>query len=180
MKVKRTVIVAVMLLLALCVLLACSKKKAGANSTSDAATDAANPGVTNSETSSADRPADENDEKENDSASTNGDAASSNIGTAPGNSASSSTNANNTQNTTVTPHTHVPVKDDAVEATCQKTGLTEGSHCSVCGEVLAQQQSIPKVDHKYENGICIWCGETDPHIALIDELGEFELPPIPG
>ena len=31
---------------------------------------------------------------------------------------------------------HTEVTDQRVEPTCTKTGLTEGTHCSVCGEVL--------------------------------------------
>ncbi|MGN0815037.1 MAG: hypothetical protein ACI4MH_07385 [Candidatus Coproplasma sp.] len=27
---------------------------------------------------------------------------------------------------------HTPVTDEAIEATCSTTGLTEGSHCSIC------------------------------------------------
>lgn len=34
---------------------------------------------------------------------------------------------------------HKIVIDPAVEATCSKTGLTEGSHCALCGKVLKKQ-----------------------------------------
>lgn len=34
---------------------------------------------------------------------------------------------------TVTPHVHTVVTDPERQATCCQTGLTEGSHCSVCG-----------------------------------------------
>ena len=40
---------------------------------------------------------------------------------------------------------HNLVTDPAVPATHATTGLTEGSHCSVCGEVLVAQQEIPAV-----------------------------------
>lgn len=40
-------------------------------------------------------------------------------------------------------HTHVPVTDPAVPATETDTGLTEGSHCEICGEVLVAQNEIP-------------------------------------
>ena len=42
---------------------------------------------------------------------------------------------------------HTPVTDEAVPATCSATGLTEGSHCSVCGEVLVAQQVVEKLAH---------------------------------
>ena len=40
---------------------------------------------------------------------------------------------------------HTPVKDAAVAATTTSTGLTEGSHCSVCGAVLVAQKTIPMI-----------------------------------
>ena len=57
-----------------------------------------------------------------------------------------------TQPTTVEDETlakkaHTPVVDVAVAATCQKTGLTEGSHCSVCNEVLVAQKVVDKIPH---------------------------------
>ena len=57
-----------------------------------------------------------------------------------------------TQPTTVEAETlekkaHTPVVDAAVAATCAKTGLTEGSHCSVCNEVLVAQKVVDKIPH---------------------------------
>ena len=40
--------------------------------------------------------------------------------------------------------------DAAKEPSCTETGLTEGRHCSVCGEVLAAQEEIPALGHKEE------------------------------
>ena len=42
---------------------------------------------------------------------------------------------------------HTEVKDPAVEANCKEKGLTEGSHCSVCGVVIVKQEEIPTTEH---------------------------------
>ena len=43
---------------------------------------------------------------------------------------------------------HAPVVDPAVPATSTSTGLTEGSHCGVCGKVLVAQQVTPILQSK--------------------------------
>ena len=45
---------------------------------------------------------------------------------------------------------HTEVVDVAIESTCKQTGLTEGSHCSVCNEVLVVQQETAKASHTEE------------------------------
>ena len=42
---------------------------------------------------------------------------------------------------------HYAVILDAVAPTCTGTGLTEGKHCSVCGEVLTSQEVVPALGH---------------------------------
>lgn len=60
-------------------------------------------------------------------------------------------------------HIHTVVTDPAVSPTCTQTGLTEGSHCSVCGEVITAQSVIPATGHSYSDGVCTVCGEEDPN-----------------
>ena len=42
---------------------------------------------------------------------------------------------------------HTAVTDPAVAATCTETGLTAGSHCSVCNAVLVAQEVVPALGH---------------------------------
>ena len=43
---------------------------------------------------------------------------------------------------------HSEVTDEAVPATCTTAGLTEGSHCSRCGEVFEAQETILALGHE--------------------------------
>ena len=45
---------------------------------------------------------------------------------------------------------HTEVIDAAVAPTCEATGLTEGSHCSECGEVFTAQEEVAALGHDYE------------------------------
>ncbi len=45
------------------------------------------------------------------------------------------------------PHMHSSVTDERAEPTCTESGLTEGSHCADCGEVLKKQDIIPALGH---------------------------------
>ena len=47
---------------------------------------------------------------------------------------------------------HTPVVDEAVDPTCEGTGLTEGSHCDVCGETLVAQEEVPALGHVWNDG----------------------------
>ena len=44
---------------------------------------------------------------------------------------------------------HTIVIDPAVEVTCEEAGKTEGSHCSVCGEVIKAQEVISATGHSW-------------------------------
>ena len=52
---------------------------------------------------------------------------------------------------------HTAVTDAAVAPSCTEPGLTEGSHCSVCDEVIKAQETVPATGHDFENGICKNC-----------------------
>ena len=46
-------------------------------------------------------------------------------------------------------------------ATCEATGLTDGTKCKKCGEIIVEQQTIPMVAHTYDNKYdedCNVCG----------------------
>ena len=55
---------------------------------------------------------------------------------------------------------HTAVKIPAVEATCTQSGMTAGSKCSVCGEILVAPEEIAPLRHVDENGdeLCDRCG----------------------
>ena len=66
------------------------------------------------------------------------------------------------------PHVHAEVWVEGTPATCTHTGLTDGSKCKWCGEVLQAQKEIPKIDHVYSMWVpnrsgkhfasCLYCG----------------------
>ena len=82
---------------------------------------------------------------------------------------------------------HTQLIDSAVAPTCAETGLTEGSHCSVCGKIIVAQVTVPKVAHVYvsdpavaptceESGLtggfhCDVCGEVFIEQSLVPALG---------
>ena len=55
---------------------------------------------------------------------------------------------------------HTEVIDKAITATCTKTGLTEGKHCSVCDTIIVAQNVVDAKGHKDNNfdGKCDDCG----------------------
>ncbi len=62
----------------------------------------------------------------------------------------------------ILPTGHTPVIDEALAATCTATGLTAGSHCSVCEAVLVEQAEVPALGHKSEviPAVAPTCTET--------------------
>ena len=81
---------------------------------------------------------------------------------------------NKTETETIPATGHTEVIDKAVAATCTKTGLTEGKHCSVCNTVIKAQEVVPAKGHKYVDTVvkptytakgytlhkCSVCGES--------------------
>ncbi len=66
---------------------------------------------------------------------------------------------------------HTPETDEAVAPTCTATGLTEGSHCSVCEEVLTAQTVVDMVAHDYVDNKCTVCGDI---FVAGTQLADFE------
>ncbi len=56
---------------------------------------------------------------------------------------------------------HTEVIDEAVDADCENSGLTEGKHCSVCGEVIVAQEEIPEKGHSFGD----WVVTTEPTLT---------------
>ena len=55
---------------------------------------------------------------------------------------------------------HVSMALEGKAATCTETGLSEGAKCSLCGEILKEQEIIPALGHTTDAGICRRCGQS--------------------
>lgn len=69
--------------------------------------------------------------------------------TAAGTKTYTCTRCKKTRTETIAATGHKAVKDAAVAATCEITGKTEGSHCSVCGTVIKAQTTTAALGHDY-------------------------------
>ena len=71
---------------------------------------------------------------------------------------------------------HTVIVDEAVAPTCTETGLTEGSHCSVCGEVLVAQEVVDALGHTVvvDEAVAPTCTETGltegSHCSVCEEV----------
>ena len=69
---------------------------------------------------------------------------------------------------------HKLIVDEAIAPTCESIGLTEGSHCELCGKLLVKQEVVPALGHNYENNVCTRCGEKETdvpehvHVLVVD------------
>ena len=89
---------------------------------------------------------------------------------------------------------HTVVKDEAVAPTCTSDGWTEGSHCSLCGEVFVPQERISATGHNWgewtittpatensegvETRTCSKCNEVE--IRAIPKLESTDSEEVPG
>ena len=53
----------------------------------------------------------------------------------------------------VDPDAHTVVIDPAVPPSCTADGKTEGSHCSECNAVITPQQTVPALEHDWDEGV---------------------------
>ena len=75
------------------------------------------------------------------------------------------------QDVTIPAKGHTAVTDPAKAATCTETGLSEGSHCSVCGHVIKAQTVTAALGHDYSGNyhydagghwkVCSRCGAAN-------------------
>ena len=74
---------------------------------------------------------------------------------------------------------HTEVVDAAVSATCEKTGLTEGKHCSYCNQVIVEQTTVSALEHKFLTYVSDGNATTEADgIAAFINLSSGSLNPI--
>lgn len=78
-----------------------------------------------------------------------------------------------TKITTVKATGHDVVDDEAVDATCTMPGLTAGSHCTACGEVLVKQEEVLGIHvDDDEDALCDVCIASLTTTGLKVEVGD--------
>lgn len=84
---------------------------------------------------------------------------------------------------TVTVASHIEIVDRAKDPTCTESGLTEGKHCSVCGETLKEQETIPALGHDFGEWTVtkeVGIGSEGEETRTCTRCGEMETRPIPA
>ena len=79
----------------------------------------------------------------------------------------------NKEDTVVKATGHKVVKDSAVPATTTTTGLSEGSHCSVCVQIIVAQKVIPKKDVKGDVNDSISVNDVEKKITANRNDGDI-------
>ena len=99
--------------------------------------------------------------------------------TAEGEETRTCTVCGETETRTADKAAHTPVTVEGKDATCTEKGLSDGEKCSVCGETLKEQETIPALGHDFgewtadkdadvETRTCSRCGATETR-ALPEE-----------
>lgn len=57
-------------------------------------------------------------------------------------------------------------------ATCTEDGYSGDKYCTDCGELIEKGTAIKATGHKFSDGICTVCGETDPNYKPIENPTE--------
>lgn len=74
---------------------------------------------------------------------------------------------------------HTPVIDKGYAPDCTVNGLTDGSHCSVCGATIKKQEAIPATGHTYSedwesDGFYHWHAATCKHSDEVSEKAKHD------
>ena len=99
--------------------------------------------------------------------------------TAEGEETRTCTVCGETETRTAEKAAHTPVTVEGKDATCTAEGLSDGEKCSVCGETLKEQETVPALGHDFgewtadkdagvETRTCSRCGATETR-ALPEE-----------
>lgn len=99
--------------------------------------------------------------------------------TAEGEETRTCTVCGETETRTAEKAAHTPVTVEGKDATCMEEGLSDGEKCSVCGETLKEQETVPALGHDFgewtadkdagvETRTCSRCGATETR-ALPEE-----------
>lgn len=84
----------------------------------------------------------------------------------------------------VTTSGHKIVTDEAVSPDCVNSGLTEGSHCDACGEVIAEQEVVDALGHTEEtitsDATCTEDGFVKVNCTVCGEVFSEEVIPAKG